>query len=111
MQFDSVPICSTVLLVSPSSPTQNAEKEVSPAAQVTAGCVHDADTLVNGPPVTSNPDQFELVEFVGPASRCGCVVVRVAAAAAAASSVMPATSVRIVIRISPSSWPRYSLRA
>src|SRR5438132_9810097 len=43
LQFALVPICSTVLLVSPSRPTQNDENEFSPAAHVTAGCVQEAE--------------------------------------------------------------------
>jgi hypothetical protein len=35
-----------VLLVSPSKPTQKEEYDVSPGAQVTAGCCQDADTLL-----------------------------------------------------------------
>jgi hypothetical protein len=31
--------------MSPSRPIQNDEYEVSPAAHVTVGCVHDAETL------------------------------------------------------------------
>jgi hypothetical protein len=49
-----VPVCSTVCVPSPSRPAQKEEK-VSVAPQVTAGCAHDADTLVNEPaaPVTA----------------------------------------------------------
>jgi len=46
MQLASVPVCSTVLLVSPSRPTQNAEKPLAVVLHSTAGCVQLADTLV-----------------------------------------------------------------
>ena len=43
-----MPICSTVGVPSPSSPTQKEEK-VSVAPQVTVGCAHDDETLVKEP--------------------------------------------------------------
>jgi hypothetical protein len=57
-----VPVCSTVLDVSPSSPTQKLEYAVP--EQETVGSVHEAETLVNRVPVAAYPDQFVLVEFV-----------------------------------------------
>src|SRR3974390_1162930 len=62
MQSASVPICSTVEVVSPSRPTQYAEYVVC-GPQVTDGCVHDADTLVKlpGAPATAYPAQLVLV--------------------------------------------------
>jgi hypothetical protein len=50
-QSASVPVCSTVLDVSPSSPTQKLEYAV--AEHVTVGSVHDDETLVNRLPVTA----------------------------------------------------------
>jgi hypothetical protein len=57
-----VPVCSTVLVPSPSRPAQKLAK-VLVAVQVTAGSVHDADTLVNvpGSPADAYPAQFWLV--------------------------------------------------
>jgi len=62
LQSASVPVCSTELVPSPSSPTQKLEK-VSVAVQVTAGWDQDADTLVNVPalPADAYPAQFWLV--------------------------------------------------
>jgi len=51
-QSASVPVCSTVFDVSPSSPTQKLEYAVLPV-HVALGCVHDADTVVNLLPVTA----------------------------------------------------------
>jgi hypothetical protein len=66
---------------------------------VTAGCFHDADALVNGPPVTAYPDQFELVEFVVPATRGGWTSVGVADAVVAANSTTRLTTPTTTHRI------------
>jgi hypothetical protein len=42
-----VPVCSTVGEFTPSSPTQ--EEKVPVLPQVTVGCVHELETLVNAP--------------------------------------------------------------
>ena len=65
LQSASVPVCSTVWVPSPSRPTQKLEN-VCWAVHVTAGCVHDADTLVNVPgwPAAAYPAQFWLVAAV-----------------------------------------------
>jgi hypothetical protein len=62
-QSASVPVCSTVLEVSPSRPTQKLEYAV-PEEQFTVGSVQEAETLVKRLPVTAYPDQFELVDCV-----------------------------------------------
>jgi hypothetical protein len=62
-QSASVPVCSTVPDVSPSSPTQKLEYAVVPE-HVTDGSVHEAETLVYRLPVTAYPDQFVLVELL-----------------------------------------------
>jgi hypothetical protein len=52
LQSASVPVCSTVPLVSPSMPTQKLEYAVPPL-QVTDGCTHVEVTVVYLPPVTA----------------------------------------------------------
>ena len=47
-QSASVPVCSTVGVPSPSSPTQKEEKAAA-APQATAGCAHEEETLVKEP--------------------------------------------------------------
>jgi hypothetical protein len=66
-----VPICSTVLLEYPSIPTQKAEYEVSPAAQLTEGCTQEPWTAFTAPEAgalrqvwTAYPAQFVLVTWV-----------------------------------------------
>jgi len=48
-----VPVCSTVLEVSPSRPTQKLAYDVSPALQMTVGSVHEDEMLVNFAPVAA----------------------------------------------------------
>jgi hypothetical protein len=57
-----VPVCSTVLEVSPSRPTQKLEYAVP--EHTTVGSVQDAEMLVKRLPVAEYPDQFVLDEFV-----------------------------------------------
>ena len=46
LQSASVPVCSTVLLVSPSRPIQKLDQPVGVTEQLTAGCVQLAETVV-----------------------------------------------------------------
>src|SRR5437763_10381758 len=52
-QVSRLPICSTVLLPSPSIPAKDAKAECSLAPHGIDGSVHVVDTLVNGPPVAA----------------------------------------------------------
>src|SRR5438045_3596015 len=53
-----VPICSTVLLPSPSMPAKVANAECSFAPQLTDGSLQVVDALLNGPPRATYPAQF-----------------------------------------------------
>src|SRR5215467_5811695 len=65
-QSTSVPVCSTVLLLAPSMPTQKLENLFPPPWQWPFGSVQWAETLRNLRPVAAYPDQFNEV-----ASTCG----------------------------------------
>src|SRR5215467_544743 len=65
-QSTSVPVCSTVLLVAPSMPTQKLENFLLVPLQWPFGSVQWAETLRNLRPVAAYPDQFDEV-----ASTCG----------------------------------------
>src|SRR5262249_53418823 len=71
-QSESVPVCSTELLLKPSRPTQNDEYWAEEDGQVAVGWVQLAETLRKAPlaPVTAYPDQFVLctVAFRAPAA-------------------------------------------
>ena len=60
MQSADVPVCSTVLLPSPSRPTQKLEYVVADV-QLAVGWIQLAETLVYRPLIALYPDQFELV--------------------------------------------------
>src|SRR5450755_3584305 len=65
MQFESVPICSTELLPSPSIPTQVAELDnesplFNSVPQFAVGTVQLADTVVKVSPVAAYPAQFPM---------------------------------------------------
>src|SRR5437763_13508111 len=60
-QSPSVPVCSTVLLLSPSIPTHGDDQLFSPGWHATDGWVHVPITDVALLPSTEYPDQFVLV--------------------------------------------------